>query len=101
MARVGSTRPHVAGPNVCIGPTSDYLRDRLGAILRLVPGARDIHIRLLAVERMLDDGLTDLPDLLHAQGMLLDVSTLNAGTPNWRERLAGALAAGVDVITTN
>ena len=83
-----------------LGPTSDYLRDRLGAILRLVPGARDIHIRLLAVERMLDDGLTDLPDLLHAQGMLLDVWTLDAGTPNWRARLARALAAGVDVITT-
>jgi glycerophosphoryl diester phosphodiesterase len=82
------------------GSTADYLRDRLGAILRLVPGARDIHIRLLAVERMLEDGLTDLPDLLHAQGMLLDVWTLNAGTPMWRERLARALDAGVDVITT-
>jgi glycerophosphoryl diester phosphodiesterase len=80
--------------------TPDYLRDRLGAILRLVPGARDIHVRLQAVERMLDDGLTDLPDLLHAQGMLLDVWTLNAGTPNWRERLTRALDAGVDVITT-
>jgi hypothetical protein len=83
-----------------LGPTVDYLRDRLGAILRLVPGAHDIHIRLLAVERMLEDGLTDLPDLLHAQGMLLDVWTLNAGTPGWRERLVRALDAGVDVITT-
>jgi hypothetical protein len=83
-----------------LGPTVDYLRDRLGAILRLVPGVRDIHIRLLAVERMLADGLIDLPDLLHAQGMVLDVWTLNAGTPGWRERLTDALAAGVDVITT-
>jgi glycerophosphoryl diester phosphodiesterase len=85
---------------VRLEPTADYLRDRIGAIVRLVPGARDIHIRLLAVERMLEDGLTDLADLLHAQGMLLDVWTLNAGTPNWRERLFGALAAGADVITT-
>jgi glycerophosphoryl diester phosphodiesterase len=83
-----------------LGSTPDYLRDRLGAILRLVPGARDIHVRLQAVERMLDDGLTDLPDLLHARGMLLDVWTLNAGTPNWRVRLDRALGAGVDVITT-
>jgi glycerophosphoryl diester phosphodiesterase len=82
------------------GPTVDYLRDRLGAILRLVPDARDIHIRLLAVEKMLDDGLTDLSDLLHTQGMLLDVWTLDAGTPAWRERLARALEAGIDVITT-
>ena len=83
-----------------LGATTDYLRDRLGAIVRLVPGAREIHIRLLAVEQMLADGLTDLAELLHAQGMLLDVWTLNAGTPRWRERLAGALAAGADVITT-
>ena len=83
------------------GPTADYLRDRLGAILRLVPGARDIHVRLLAVERMLDDGLDDLADLLHAQGMLLDVWTLDAETPNWRARLERAVACGADVITTN
>jgi len=84
-----------------LGPTPDYLRDRLGAIVRLVPGARDIHVRLLAAERMCADGLGDLAELLHAQGMLLDVWTLDAGTPRWRERLAGALAAGADVITTN
>jgi glycerophosphoryl diester phosphodiesterase len=83
-----------------LGATTDYLRDRLGAIVRLVPDARDIHIRLLAVERMLADGLSDLADLLHAQGMLLDVWTLNAETPGWQERLDGALAAGADVITT-
>lgn len=81
-------------------PTTDYLRDRIDAILRLVPGARDIHIRLLAVERMLQDGLTDLADLLHTQGMVLDVWTLNAGTPDWQARLHQALAAGADVITT-
>jgi glycerophosphoryl diester phosphodiesterase len=42
----------------------------------------------------------DLADLLHAQGMLLNVWTLNADTPRWPERCAGALAAGADVITT-
>ena len=62
-----------------LGTTVDYLRDRIGALVRLVPGAREIHIRLLAVERMLEDGLTDLAEVLHAQGMLLDVWTLNAG----------------------
>jgi glycerophosphoryl diester phosphodiesterase len=82
------------------GATADYLRDRLGGILRLVPDARDIHIRLLAVEQMLADGLTDLPELLHAQGMQLDVWTLNAGSPEWQARLRRALAFGADVITT-
>jgi glycerophosphoryl diester phosphodiesterase len=84
-----------------LGPTVDYLRDRLGAILRLVPGARDIHVRLLTVERMLEDGLEDLADMLHAQGMLLDVWTLDAGTPNWQPRLDRALALGADIVTSN
>lgn len=83
-----------------LGSTADYLRDRLGAILGLVPAARDIHIRLRAVERMLEDGLTDLAEMLHVRGMLLDVWTLNAGSPAWESRLVRALAAGADVITT-
>jgi len=32
---------------------------------------------------------------------VLDVWTLDAGTPRWHERLARAVAAGVDMITTN
>lgn len=82
------------------GPTVDYLRDRLTGLLRLVPNLRDLHVRLLAVERMLDDGLTDLADLVHDQGMLLDVWTLNAETPNWRQRLQRALDLGADVVTS-
>lgn len=84
-----------------LGDTADYLRDRLGGILRLVPGAGEAHLRLSAFERMLDDGLTDAAALFHAAGMVLDVWTLNAGTPNWQQRLARAVAAGVDVITTD
>jgi glycerophosphoryl diester phosphodiesterase len=84
-----------------LGSTRDYLRDRLGGILRLVPGVREVHVRLLALECMLDDGLTDLPDILHEQGMLLDVWTLNAGTAGWRERLRRALDAGADIITSD
>jgi glycerophosphoryl diester phosphodiesterase len=84
-----------------LSSTADYLRDRVGGLVRLVPGTRDIHIRLLAVERMLDDGFLDLANLLHTQGMLLDVWTLNAGTSEWQARLARALAAGADVVTSN
>src|SRR5438309_2354301 len=83
-----------------LGTTADYLRDRLGGVLRLAPGARELHLSLLAAERMLEDGLTDLADIVHAHDMLLDLWTLNAGTPRWRERLSSALEAGADVITT-
>jgi glycerophosphoryl diester phosphodiesterase len=83
-----------------VGSTRDYLLDRLGGILRLVPGARDIHVRLVAAERMVDDGLTDLADILHREGMLLDVWTLNASAPGWRQHLDRAIALGADVITS-
>jgi glycerophosphoryl diester phosphodiesterase len=83
------------------GPTHDYLRDRLGAILRLVPRAREIHIRLCAAEHMVQDGLRNLAAMLHEERMLLDVWTLDADTPNWQTRLARALAMGADVVTTN
>jgi glycerophosphoryl diester phosphodiesterase len=83
-----------------LGPTADYLRDRLTALVRLVPGTRDVHIRLFAVERMVEDGLADLADLVHALGMHLDVWTLNAGTPDWRGRLHRALSLGADVVTS-
>ncbi len=83
------------------GPTADYLRDRMSALLRLVPGVRDLHVRLLAVERMLDDGFSDLVDMVHAAGAQLDVWTLNAGTANWQSRLQRALDVGADVITSS
>ena len=64
-----------------LGPTSDYLRDRLSSLLRLVPEARDIHIRLLAVERACWPTADRPGGLVHAQGMLLDVWTLNPARP--------------------
>ena len=82
-------------------PVADYLTDRLGGILRLVPHAREAHLRLDAFERMLDDGVAEAAELFHREGLHLDVWTLDADTPGWRERLARALAAGVDMVTTN
>lgn len=81
-------------------PTSEYLTDRLSVLARLVPGARELHVRLETFEQMLDDGIS-AGEIIHRQGMLLDVWTLNADTPSWRKRLARALAADVDVITTD
>ena len=40
-------------------------------------------------------------DFVHQRGMKLDVWTLDAVTPNWQERLHRAVAAGVDMVTTN
>lgn len=81
-------------------PASDYLTDRLNTLARLVPGARELHIRLAAFERMLDDGVA-VADLVHRHGLLLDVWTLNANTPHWRERLARVLASGADILTSD
>jgi len=81
--------------------TADYLRDRLGGIMRLVPGVTETHLRFSMFERMLDDGVTDVADIFHALGIKVDVWTLDAETPRWRERLARVVAAGVDIVTTN
>ena len=85
------------------GPTADYLRDRLACgLLRLVPDPRDLYIRLRsAAEQMVADGLDDLADIVHGFGAILDLWTLDAGTPNWEERLRLAVAIGADVVTTN
>jgi glycerophosphoryl diester phosphodiesterase len=52
-------------------------------------------------ERVLDDGVADVADIFHSLGMNLDVWTLDAGTPRWRERFERIAHAGVDIVTTN
>ncbi len=69
--------------------------------MRLVPGVTEAHIRLSMLERMLDDGVRDAAEIFHALGIKVDVWTLDAETPRWRERLSGVVAAGVDILTTN
>jgi hypothetical protein len=83
------------------GSTANYLRDRLGTVLRLVPGPRDLYIRLRTAERMLADGLDDLADIVHSLDATLDLWTLDADTPNWEDRLRRAVEIGADVVTTN
>jgi len=81
-------------------PTAEYLRERFDTLLALVPDARELHIRLVFFERMLDDGF-DAAGFIHGAGVLVDVWTLDAGTRRWRERLARAVAEGADIVTTN
>jgi glycerophosphoryl diester phosphodiesterase len=85
------------------GVTADYLRDRLGGLLRLVPAPRDLYIRLRTAERMVADdlGLDVLKSMIHDLGASFDLWTLDAGTPNWENRLKLAVALGADVVTTN
>lgn len=81
--------------------TAEYLRDRFGGVMRLVPGVSEAHVRVEMFERILDDGVADIAEIFHSLGMKLDVWTLDAGTPGWQERLARIAGAGVDIITTN
>ncbi len=81
-------------------PAAEYLRERIVGLLRLVPGIRELHVNLALFEEMLVDGV-DVSGVVHEAGVLIDVWTLDAGTPRWHERLQRALAAGVDIVTTN
>jgi glycerophosphoryl diester phosphodiesterase len=84
-----------------VSTTADYLRDRFGGIMRLVPGLSEAHLRVEMFERTLDDGVADVAEIFHSLGLTLDVWTLDADTPRWRERLARIAAGGVDIVTTN
>ncbi len=76
------------------------MRERFETLLVAVSGIREVHLRLAFFERMLDDGF-DAAAFAHDAGVLVDVWTLDAGTRAWKTRLARAVAAGADIVTTN
>ena len=78
----------------------EYLRERVGSLIRLVPGIREFHVRMSLFEQMQDDGF-DVIAVAHDAGVAVDLWTLDARTPAWRERLDRALDAGTDIVTTN
>ncbi|MGH2491084.1 MAG: glycerophosphodiester phosphodiesterase [Candidatus Limnocylindria bacterium] len=79
---------------------ADYLRERFETLLGVVDGIREVHLRLAFFERMLRDGF-DVAAFAHDANVLVDVWTLDAGTPAWKSRLARAVAEGADIVTTN
>ncbi len=81
-------------------PAAEYLRERFDTLLGAVDGIREIHLRLAFFERMLHDGF-DVAAFAREASVLVDVWTLDAGTRRWRSRLARAVAAGADIVTTN
>jgi glycerophosphoryl diester phosphodiesterase len=83
------------------GPTSDYLWDRISGLMRVVPGAAEMHVRLSLFEHMQSDGLGDTAHRLHRLGLRVGLFTLDANTPQWEARLTNAVWAGADVISTN
>jgi glycerophosphoryl diester phosphodiesterase len=80
--------------------TREYLRERFGTLLGAVSEIRELHLRLAFFERMLRDDF-DAAAFAHDAGVLVDVWTLDAGTRGWKQRLARAVAAGADIVTTN
>jgi glycerophosphoryl diester phosphodiesterase len=82
-------------------PTSDYLVERINGLIRLVPGACEMHIRLSLFEHMQSDGLGDTTHRLRRVGVRVDLWTLDAGTPDWQARLNNAVWAGADIVTSN
>jgi glycerophosphoryl diester phosphodiesterase len=81
-------------------PVRDYLRERIAFLLGVVPGIRELHVRMSLFEQMrLDD--FDVVAAVHDAGARIDLWTLDAGTAAWRERLIRALDAGTDIVTTN
>ena len=86
-------------PALYLGRDPDLLAPRLVDAIRLVPGAREVHLRLETFEAMLDEGVIDAA-LIHRLGMRLSVGALDTTTARWRERLSRAVDAGADMIAT-
>jgi hypothetical protein len=86
-------------PGLYLGRDPDRLAPRLVDAIQLVPGAREVHLRLETFEAMLDEGVID-PALIHRLGMRVSVGTLDTTTARWQDRLTRAVEAGADMIAT-
>jgi glycerophosphoryl diester phosphodiesterase len=81
-------------------PTAEYLADRCGALIGLVPGASTFYISHALLAHSLDDGF-NWADALHQNGIKLDAWTLDADNELAITNAKRLLAAGVDQFTTN
>lgn len=91
---------HVLGSKL-MGLPRHYLFDRLGGLLRLVPGAAEIHLRADLLDKILDDGFPDVIGFLHDRGLLVDAWTINAGRGSWMRQLRRVVDAGADIISSD
>ncbi|AEB11680.1 glycerophosphodiester phosphodiesterase [Marinithermus hydrothermalis] len=79
-----------------------YLRDRVEALVSLLPSAVEFYLRKEFVLKALADGFNPVA-FIHAYrpGTVVDVWTLNASEPEARRTLTALLEAGADQITSN
>jgi glycerophosphoryl diester phosphodiesterase len=87
-------------PQYYLTTSLEHLAQRLDSLRGLVPAAREMHLPLRFFEGALANGF-NAAAFLHERGMRVDVWTIHAGSPASRTRAARAVAAGVDVITTD
>ena len=102
LRRLRSVAPDLRvgfAPGLYLGRDPDRLAPRLVDAIRLVPGAREVHLRLETFEAMLDEGVIDAA-LIHRLGMRVGVETLDTTTARWQARLTRAVDAGADMIAT-
>ena len=79
---------------------ADYLRDRCGMLLGLVPGVSVFYVRHHLLAQSLKDGF-NWATMLHQSNVQLDAWTLDIGDPTAEANLTSLVASGVDMITTN
>ncbi len=80
--------------------TVDYLADRCGTLIGLVPGVSTFYVSYSFLARSLDDGF-NWAEALHRASIRLDAWTLDVGNPNAMANARRLLEAGVDQFTTN
>ena len=80
--------------------TADYLADRCGAFIGLVPNISVFYISYKLLIQSLDDGF-NWADALHAAGIKLDAWTLDVGNPLAESSIPRLVESGVDLLTTN
>lgn len=80
--------------------TADYLADRCGAFIGLVPEISVFYISYKLLICSLDDGF-NWADALHAAGIKLDAWTLDVGNPTAEGSVQRLVELGVDYLTTN
>lgn len=83
-----------------IRSTADYLADRCGALMGLVPKVSTFYIDHRLLAQSLDDGF-NWASALHEAGIMLDAWTLDVGKPVSEANAKRLLAAGVDLFTSN
>jgi glycerophosphoryl diester phosphodiesterase len=79
---------------------AEYLADRCGAMVGLVPRVSTFYIDHRLLAQSLDDGF-NWADALHSVGIKLDAWTLDVGNPVAETNARRLLAAGVDQFSTN